>query len=121
MQTTRSTMSRPDRAEGPMANETFGRSAELKTIESLLDTVNAGPCAVVIHGDAGIGKTTVWSEALKEASDHGLQVLSCRPAKSEARLSFSGLTDLLGEHLDDVIAHLPAPQGRALQVALLRA
>jgi tetratricopeptide (TPR) repeat protein len=44
-------------------------------------------------------------------------VLTCRAAESEARLSYAALGDLLDFELPD----LPAPQARALQVALLRA
>jgi predicted ATPase len=46
-------------------------------------------------------------------------VLSCRPAESEARLSFAALGDLLDGLLDRVLPRLPAPQRRALEVALL--
>jgi hypothetical protein len=45
--------------------------------------------------------------------------LSCRPAESESRLSFAGLGDLLGEVLDRVESRIPAPQRRALEIALL--
>ena len=50
----------------------------------------------------------------------GWQVLSCRPAASDAGLPHVGLADLLRRVPDDAFARLPAPQRRALEVALLR-
>ena len=52
--------------------------------------------------------------------DRGAVVLEARPAESEARLSFSGLTDLLSPVAPERVAVLPGPQRRALDVALLR-
>jgi DNA-binding CsgD family transcriptional regulator len=48
-------------------------------------------------------------------------VLRCRPVESEGRLAYAGLADLLAEVPDSAMAGLPAPQRRALEVALLRA
>jgi ATP/maltotriose-dependent transcriptional regulator MalT len=47
-------------------------------------------------------------------------VLSCRPAASDAGLPHAGLADLLRSIPDEAFARLPAPQRRALGVALLR-
>jgi hypothetical protein len=52
------------------------------------------------------------------ARERSWRVLSCAPAESEVSLSFAGLADLLGEGFDEVAASLPAPQRRALRVAL---
>ena len=46
--------------------------------------------------------------------------MSCRPAESEAQLSYAALTDLLEGVLEQAIPHVPSPQRRALEVALLR-
>jgi hypothetical protein len=77
--------------------------------------------ALELVGEAGIGKTTVWEAAVRRAEELGLPVLSARPAVSEARLSFAGLTDLLVAVDRDVLGTLPALQAQALDVALLRA
>lgn len=45
-------------------------------------------------------------------------MLSCAPAESEVSLSFAGLADLLGDTFEEAAALLPAPQRRALRVAL---
>ena len=73
-----------------------------------------------MDGQAGIGKTTIWSEAVSRARQAGWRVLSCRPAPSDAALGYVGLTDLLSPVTDDLLGELPEPQRRPLAVALLR-
>jgi len=73
----------------------------------------------VLQGEAGVGKTTLWTAGLEEAGNRGLRVLEARPAESETALSFSGLGDLLDPVLDEALAHLPAGQKRALSRALV--
>jgi DNA-binding CsgD family transcriptional regulator len=99
----------------------FGREPEIAVIESFLAAGEAGFAALELVGEAGIGKTTIWQAGVRRAHDLGLPVLSARPAVSEARLSFAGLTDLLAVVDPDVLGALPAPQAEALDVALLRA
>jgi DNA-binding CsgD family transcriptional regulator len=105
----------------------LGRDSELGRIEAWLHShgpdraAPAGEGAVlVIEGEPGIGKTTLWTEAARRAGEAGWQVLSCRPAQSEAGLPHLGLADLLRSVPDDAFASLPGPQRRPLAVALLR-
>jgi len=95
-----------------------GRERELAAIAEFLKTDTVA-CAVVIEGEPGIGKTTVWDAAVSSALERGFRPLRARPGDSEAKLAFSGLTDLLGEALPDVLVELPPPQRRALKIALL--
>ena len=95
-----------------------GRDEELAAIAGLLEA-GAPACAVVIDGEAGIGKTTVWRAAVEAAAARGFRPLEARPSQSEASLAFSTLADLLGDALEDVLPELPPPQRRALEVALL--
>lgn len=104
-----------------MSNTIFGREADLDAIERFLAAVPEAPAALVIEGEAGIGKTTVWLEAVRRAEGRGFRVLQARPAESEARLSYAALSDLVGDVVDELAFALPAVQGRALDVALLRA
>lgn len=97
--------------------EVVGRDEELAAVVAVLD--GDLPVALLIEGEAGIGKTTVWRAGLEQARERGFRTLSCRPAESEARLSFAGLTDLLEPVLSDVLAALPSVQRRALEAALL--
>lgn len=98
----------------------LGRETELEAVERFLEAVPAGPSALVIEGEAGIGKTTVWVEGVRVAAAHGYRVLQARPAESEATLSYAALADLVGDAFDEVRSALPAPQERALATALLR-
>ena len=42
-----------------MPAEVFGREAELRTVAAFLDGLPAAPGALVIAGEAGMGKTTL--------------------------------------------------------------
>jgi class 3 adenylate cyclase len=98
-----------------------GREAELVAVERFLERMPMGPQALVIEGEAGIGKTTVWLEAIRVAEARALRVLKARPAESEAKLSYAALADLIGAAFDETRALLPRVQERALGAALLRA
>jgi class 3 adenylate cyclase/DNA-binding CsgD family transcriptional regulator len=98
--------------------EIVGRDAELELIRAFGDGEGFG--ALVVEGEAGIGKTTLWREAVGTASRRGSQVLLARPGVAEAALAFAGLADLFGDILDEVIGELAPPQAAALEVALLR-
>ena len=95
-----------------------GREPELKAVDAFLDGTAQ---ALAIVGDPGIGKTTVWREAVDRARARGATVLVTRPAESDARLSFGGVADLTSALPQEAFDALPAPQRRGLDVALLRA
>jgi DNA-binding CsgD family transcriptional regulator len=95
-----------------------GRDRELEAIGLFLGG-RGGPRVLLLDGAAGIGKTTVWEAACRTASSAGYRVLTARPLEVETRISFSAIADLLRGVLDEVAAALPAPQRRALEVALL--
>src|SRR6266508_5910052 len=98
----------------------FGRETELARVSKLLDGIPSGPVALILRGEAGIGKSTLWLEALSQAKARSYRVLSCRPNESEAKLSFAALGDLLEGVVDEILERLPPPQRSALEVALLR-
>ena len=96
--------------------EVIGRGGELDRLEEIL---RGSPAAcVVLEGEAGIGKTTVWRAAVDASRSRGELVLLSTPAEAETRLSYVGLTDLLASTFDEVRPDIPAPQARALAVAL---
>ncbi|HXJ64084.1 MAG TPA: ATP-binding protein, partial [Actinomycetota bacterium] len=99
----------------------FGRAAELALVESALDAVGDGPSAILLSGEAGVGKTTLLRETLALARRGSMRVLTCHPVETEAKLSFAALADLFGSVLDQDDVPLPLPQAKALDVALLRA
>ena len=104
----------------PTAHDFVGREPELRAVRALLDGLGDGPRALLVEGDAGIGKTAVWRSALVEAEARGCRVLRCVAEQAEVRLSFVGLADLVGELADELLDELPAPQREALEIALLR-
>ena len=96
----------------------FGRDAELLSIGSFLGRLAQGPATLVLAGQPGAGKTTLLRAGSALAADRGYTRLETRPARSDLRLAFAGLADLL-ERCLPVLDELPAPQARALRVALL--
>jgi len=102
------------------AGSIVGRRDALDSVAEFLRGIDAGPAALILEGEPGIGKTTLWQAAIELAASRGHGVLSTRPAQSEAKLSYIGLVDLLEGAIDDVLDQLPGPQRRALEVALLR-
>lgn len=96
-----------------------GRDEELGAIVGVLDDHEQFGGVIVLPGEAGIGKTTLWLAGREAAAARGFRVMASRPAEAETRLSFSGLADLLAECIDDVLPELPPIQRRALEAALL--
>ena len=90
-------------------------------VDKLLDSGRRGRAALMLEGNPGIGKTTVWRQGISRAADAQYRVLTCRTAPTEARLSFTALSDLLSTLDSAAFASLPDPQRRALDAALLRA
>jgi AAA ATPase domain len=98
-----------------------GRDAELSVITRFLDSLVARPEILVLEGEPGIGKTTLWLAGAEQARERGFRVLSCRPSAAEARLSYASLADVLTGACDCVADALPGPQRRAIDLVLLRA
>jgi DNA-binding CsgD family transcriptional regulator len=96
-----------------------GREQEAARLGTFLAGVADGPSALVIEGEPGIGKTALLEATLAQAA--GVSVLRARCTDSEAGLAYAGLGDLLGGVTEPVLAGLPWPQRRALEVVLGRA
>lgn len=99
----------------------FGREAELALVGAFLERATERSSALVLEGEPGIGKTTVWRHVVERAAARGMAVLSCRAVQAEAKLSFVSLADLLAPVADSVFQTLSGPQREALEVAMLRA
>jgi DNA-binding CsgD family transcriptional regulator len=94
----------------------FGRDVELARIDTLLRGASSGAGeALVVAGEAGIGKTVLLDAARQRASVQ--RVLATCGVEAEANLPFAALAQLL-EPLLDRIDRLPAPQAAALRGAL---
>ena len=102
-----------------MVGEIVGRADELGLIRAFLEGDAAEPRVLVLEGEAGIGKSTLWRASLEEARAQGYRVLSARPAEAERALAFTGLGDLFEPVLGEVLPSLPPPRRHALQAVLL--
>jgi DNA-binding CsgD family transcriptional regulator/tetratricopeptide (TPR) repeat protein len=98
-----------------------GRDEELQALVALFGARDELPRAALLVGEAGIGKTTLWLAASEAAEEVGYRVIASRPAETETRFSFVGLSDLLSDTVMEALPDLPAPQRQALEKALLLA
>jgi hypothetical protein len=103
-----------------MESTPLGRDDELDVIDRFLERAWDRFGSLVVEGEPGIGKTTLWREGIRRATAAGFLVLSSRPAEAEAKLSYSGLGDVLERLPEHAFAGLPVVQREALDVALLR-
>ncbi|WP_203751613.1 helix-turn-helix transcriptional regulator [Cellulomonas chitinilytica] len=92
------------RTTTPPRGEIVGRDAELARVEELVRTLDTGARSLVLVGEAGIGKTTLWTHAVARCRDAGARVLVTRPAEEDRHSAGQGLRDLLDGHRlpDDV-------------------
>lgn len=104
-----------------MGRQLVGRGDLLAAIRRFLAVEEELPGLLVLEGDPGIGKTTVWRAALEAAVTMGFAVLRCAPTEAEASLIYSGLADLVSEIDPGRLDSLPAPQRTAFEQVLLRA
>ena len=92
-----------------------GRTRERHVVDDLLDRVRSGePAALVIRGDAGIGKTQLMRYCARQAS--GCRLVQIVGVESEIELPFAALHQLCVPMLGGLAA-LPEPQEHALRVA----
>jgi DNA-binding CsgD family transcriptional regulator len=93
-----------------------GREFEIRQLRALVDGTRDQGAAVVVRGQAGIGKSALLMEARRAASARGMRVLSTIGVESEAQLPFAGLHRILRPVLG-LSDRLPVPQRRALLAA----
>lgn len=94
----------------------YGRDKERAVIGALLDGARASQsAALVLRGEAGIGKSALLEDTRERADD--MHVLAARGVESESELPFAGLHQLIRPALGR-LDELPAPQATALRSAL---
>jgi DNA-binding CsgD family transcriptional regulator len=76
---------------------------------------------LVVEGEPGIGKTTLWSAAIEQALSGGFRVVSARAGSAEVVLTFAVLADLFGDVESAVLADLPRVQRVAVERLLEQA
>ncbi|HEY0815629.1 MAG TPA: AAA family ATPase [Pseudonocardia sp.] len=93
-----------------------GRRIERDLLDGLLDSVRAGEsAALVIRGEAGVGKSALLRYSARQAA--GFQVVQLTGVEAEMALPFAGVHQLCTA-MPDRIDGLPAPQKHALSTAL---
>jgi DNA-binding CsgD family transcriptional regulator len=93
-----------------------GREAELDRIAALLEGARSGGGgALVLRGEAGIGKTALLLAAERQAG--GMLIARTSGIETEAQLPYAALGELAGPLLG-ALADLPEPQAAALSSAL---
>jgi DNA-binding CsgD family transcriptional regulator len=95
-------------------------SAQSQAVADLLTAISSGPSALVIEGQAGIGKTTLWLSAVDEARERGYRILSARAVAAESVLAYASLADMLDDVDPTTWAGLPDVQRLAVD-RMLRA
>jgi predicted ATPase len=91
-----------------------GREQECAALDRLLDGTRSGRSDVLLlHGEAGVGKTALLDYAIGSASD--MLVLRAAGVESEMELAFAALHQLCAPLLDRLV-RLPAGQSRALAI-----
>jgi DNA-binding CsgD family transcriptional regulator len=97
------------------------RPLEFRAVLDCLRSAAQQPTGLVIEGESGIGKTTLWLSAKEEALARKFQVLSANVGEAESGLAYAAVADLLRELDPTVLARLPAVQHLAVDRVLLRA
>ena len=69
------------------APEVIGRDDELAALEAFLDADSELRGSLLLEGETGMGKTTLWERGVAAARERGFRVLSCRTSPSEATFS----------------------------------
>ena len=100
----------------PTQEHLIGRDAELAAIRDAVTAASDHGGVLLLRGDAGIGKSALLAEAVDRATAAGLRVLRASGVRTEARLPFAGLHQLLRPLLGGLEA-LPPPQRTALGAA----
>ena len=91
------------------------RQAERGVLEGLLEAIRAGESrALVVSGEAGVGKSALLEYLSQQAS--GCRLARAAGVQSEMELPFAGLHQLCAPMLDN-LPHLPRPQREALRTA----
>jgi DNA-binding CsgD family transcriptional regulator len=91
-----------------------GREQECAALDRLLEATRSGRSDVlVLHGEAGVGKTALLDYAIESASD--MLVVRAAGVESEMELAFAALYQLCTPLLHRLVG-LPAAQSRALAI-----
>ncbi|TMF67463.1 MAG: LuxR family transcriptional regulator, partial [Chloroflexi bacterium] len=97
--------------------ELIEREQESAVLDALVDRLREGGGAVVVRGEAGIGKSVLLQRVRRRAEAQGARPLFTVGVESEAELPFAGLNQLLRPVIG-ALAQLPESQRQTLEAAL---
>ncbi len=103
-----------------MATGLLERAAELAAVDWLVSAADDGPAALILEGEAGIGKTALWEQGMARALHRGHEVLAVRARPTDTALPFLGLAELLDPIGDSVLGSLSPPLATAFNSLVLR-
>ncbi|HWW90289.1 MAG TPA: AAA family ATPase [Solirubrobacteraceae bacterium] len=93
----------------------LGRRSECAVLDELVASVRTGPSrALVLRGEAGVGKSALLEYLVQQAS--GCGIAQATGVESEMELAYAGLQQLCAPCLDH-LERLPGPQRDALGTA----
>src|SRR5579864_4865137 len=97
--------------------ELIEREHESAVLDALVDRLRDGGGALVVRGEAGIGKSALLQRVRRRAESHGARALVTVGVESEAELAFAGLHQLLRPVIG-TLAQQPESLRQALEAAL---
>src|SRR6202521_4725435 len=97
--------------------ELIEREQESAVLDALLEGLREGGGAVVVRGEAGIGKSVLLQRVRRRAEAQGARPLVTVGVESQAELAFAGLHQLLRPVIG-ALAQQPESQRQALEAAL---
>lgn len=112
---------RPPRLRSMMVRpHPVSRASEAEAISNFLTVCHEHPARLLLEGEAGIGKTTLWLAAVQQAVDRGMHVLTARAAATESVTAYVSLSDLFATVEAEILHALPEPQRLAVDRILFR-
>lgn len=101
-----------------MTRSLVGRDKEIALLAGMVDHIDdRGGSAVLLLGDAGVGKSLLLEAMTEHARSAGLQIMEATGVEAEAQLPFAGLHQMLLPVLD-AVTRLPEVQRDAIGAAL---
>src|SRR5690348_320905 len=97
--------------------ELIEREQESVVLDALVDRLRDGGGAVVVRGEAGIGKSALLQRVRRRAVAQGARTLVTGGVESEAEFAFAGLHQLLRPVIGALV-QLTDSQRQTLEAAL---
>lgn len=104
-----------------MTSAIVSRPDEQRAVGDFLTAAQTRASALLIGGEAGIGKTALWLDSIDRARGSGFRVLTARAGQLETAHAYTTVGDLLSEVEPEAYAGIPDFQQTALDRVLLRA